>query len=260
MAKLKRKKDGSRELVLTCPLCGSKGNYEINLRSGLHSCWACGYGGRLSQDKLPPQVGDNPGSDLSLTGDRRVAGASPDLVMDFPSYVLKEWEKRGLDEAHIRRNYRPSWDGERIVWPVFGGEPWRRGVFPWQQPKVLYSTGSRGLLIPTALRGKDAVLVEGDYKAVGIPSPWVGVAIGGTSLSAYQRTLLQTCGLRSVLLVLDGGKESEAIKAHEELRKTTLLLGPTPIVPSPLLLPPGKGPDDVPRAHLLAILRFLTPR
>lgn len=275
--KIRRKPDGSRELVSNCPLCGSKANYELNLSSRKYHCWACGYGGRLPAGKhLSPAADlagqDNPDSNLSLGGKRACGpGASlstnvptgtrrPLVLTDiFPDFVQKEWERRGFDAQYIHRRFHPQWDGERICWKVYGGGPWRRGIFPWQTPKVL-TTGQKGLLAPedaVGIRGKDVVLVEGDYKAVSIPLPWVGVGIGGTTFSTYQKALLQALRPASVSVLLDAGKDAETEALYVLLRPTSLVLRRPSEYNKGILLRAreGAGPDDLPRRDLVELLR-----
>lgn len=282
--KRRRKPDGSEELIGKCPLCNSQDNFEVNTTSFLFHCWACGHSGKVRDNNVPPcgravHVYD-PGS--------KTAGDVDESRMsrDFPDYVYKEWEKRGLDIPHLLRNYAPLWDGERVHFPILGGTSWKRSVFPWDLPKVR-SSGIKGILVPRYIpEGASVVITEGDYKAVSIPTPWVGVAIGGTSISSYQKMLLSTLSARSWIVALDGGKTLEAEVVVGVLRTFALGSGTTdsqttteasPLVPtttsrstlpSPLRrfpqvltarLPEGKGPDDVPRRVLLDALRGLTP-
>lgn len=239
MAKKRRKHDGSTEVVSPCPLCGDEKHYETNTRTGLSHCWVCHYGNKTlleSISEAPQPKAEEP---------RRL-----ELSKDFPSYVFQEWAKRGLDKQWILKHYNPSWTGTHIAWSCYGGSPWLRSVFPWQEPKVK-TTGVKGLLVPSgSLVDREAVLVEGDYKATAIPQPWVGIAIGGTTLSGYQRQLLLSLRLSSCLVLLDGGKEKEALA----ISKT---LGPFAYASGPSGLSPGLGPDDVPRRVLIRLLLVL---
>lgn len=244
----RRKSDGSNELVMDCPLCGSRLNFEVNSVSGLFNCWACHHSGKLASPKVS---GEGKGTS-TFQPDRR-AEAPPARAsrcaptQDFPPYVLADWERRKLDKFWIIKRYAPFWDGESICFPTFGGQPWRRSPWSWAQPKVR-ATGDKGLLLPTeSVEGRDVVLVEGDYKACAIPNPWLGVAIGGVVLSPYQMVLASTLRPASWTIMLDGGKEAEA----EEIRRKLRIHSKSVSVAH---LPYKKGPDDVDRATLMEIL------
>lgn len=251
--KPRRKADGSSEFVLDCPLCGSRLNFEVNSVSGLFNCWACHHSGKLADPKVsglgkgtstfqPDRSGEAPHS--------RASRCPP--TQDFPEYVLSDWERRQMDKSWILKQYRPFWDGESICFPTFGGQPWRRSPWAWSNPKVR-AYGDKGLLLPVdATQGRDVVLVEGDYKACAIPLPWLGVAIGGVTLSEYQGVLASTLRPSSWTIMLDGGKEVEAEEIRRKLRVFSPVVRVAPI-------PYKKGPDDVTRTVLLKALLVCEP-
>lgn len=235
MAKKPRtKRDGSKEIISDCRLCGSKDNLEVNSVSGKWSCWACGAGGRV---KVP--TGGVP------TAPTPVPTTTQTTTEDLPEWVRRKIKARGLSDTHLAR-LQPTWNGRRIEVPVVGGPAWERTVFDWDTPKVL-SRSPKGLLgLERAKPGSHIVLVEGEYKAAVIPLPWIGVAIGGKTMSRYQVGLLMAAQPGSVTILLDGGET----EAADDLRKELWTMNPK--VGS---LPDEHGPDDVPKWRLLSAIR-----
>jgi len=243
MTRTRLRRDGTTEIIGDCPLCGSRGNFELNRERGLFKCWVCLYSGRTKGQSSPPLTPPGVPSTRTRQGSE---GKSPPF-QEIPSWVKRNWEIRGFREEQVLR-YSPQWDGERLIFPVFGGEPWRRSPYSWETPKVL-SSGTKGILGGELLQeGDEVVLTEGDYKACSIPLPWKGVALGGKEASHYQGILLTLKAPGKVLVLLDGGEEAATYRVLRILRTAgplTLLRGS---------LPPGKGPDDIPRRQLVRVL------
>jgi hypothetical protein len=89
------------------------------------------------------------------------------------------------------------------------------------------------------------VVTEGDYKALSIPHPYVGIGIGGSELTSNQVDLLVYCKPRVVVLALDGGVDIRGVKGGLEGRGVPVAV---------MDLPAGAGPDDIPMSERVARL------
>ena len=261
MKKPRKKKDGSVEVPSTCNLCGSKDNLETNSVSGKFHCWNCGYSG-VRKGHVPPTVvtGKEGFPSLNATGTptrpgrRGIIRGNPGAKSTgIPPWVLKKISRRRLDQARLEK-YGVSFDGSRLIWPVEGGQPWERAVFEWDTPKVR-SYGQKGILGLHLVRpGSHVVLTEGDFKAASIPSPWVGVAIGGKIMTPYQEILLLSRQPASVTVLLDTGPACDAAgrAVLRSLRRLGIqvhlgdLNAAAARISGSRGYPDGTGPDDVP--------------
>lgn len=232
----RRKADGTIELPeVRCPRCGTM-NRGINVTKGTYYCWKCSLGGPVDAPILArfSQIQSTP-----------VDPSVPKPLSSLPDYARKMVEARGLDPLWLERRYGVRWDGERLHWPCGAGSS-KRAIWPWDEPKTL-TIPPRGLIGQHLLhKGARVVVTEGDFKAASIPLPWVGVGILGDAISDDQAQAIQASEPSEVVVMLDGGMERQARKVAE----TLCLLAPR-IVDS---LPAGKGPDDIPRGELYALL------
>lgn len=232
--KLRKKRDGTTEQVGDCPLCGSRSNYEVNLSSGLFSCWACGYRGKVGVGTQAPQV------------QKQLDAHPPEAQETYPEYALRAIRDRGFDPDYLIYRYRIFWDGDRICWPSGpDGRCARRAVFPWEEPKVL-AYGERGIIgYHLMVPGSHLVLTEGDYKAASIPLPFVGLGIQGTSITPDQVQLVKQSRPGSLIVALDGGKEVQAWTVAQNFWMYGVRV---------VTLPGTSGPDDIARSDLMTML------
>lgn len=241
--KKRRKPDGSTEIVGDCPVCGSRDNYEINVSTRKHHCWACGYGGVYTGPALLPLF-DGPAVP------HVASKPSGPITTDIPATALYSILRRGFDPEYVVTTYDVQWDGARLCWPTGTGFA-RRAIYPWEEPKVL-TVGQKGLIGVNRLRTRQhVVLVEGDFKAAAIPAPWIGVGLQGTEITEFQAALLATHEPASVTVMLDHGYDVPSAKVRGVLNVKLPVTTRVTNVPCPA---PGPGPDDVPRAALVSAL------
>ena len=237
----KRKKAGraGEEWMYDCPRgCKGKRNkapLEVNTATGLAHCFICGL-----SFKVPL------GKSRVVSIIKRYEVEEPEG--DVPTNLYRVFRERGVDPLLSISRYQIRWDGSRLCFPVYlGGSKvgyWKRAVYKQQQPKVL--SGAHGVLGLHLLRqGSYCVLTEGDFKALSIPLPWIGVAIGGTHLSPLQAESIAATRPKEVVVALDGGVPTR--KVVNSLRRYSI---PTKIIK----LPENKGPDDIERRELVCLL------
>ncbi len=237
LRKPRRKKDGSIELPMDCPVCGSS-KMDINTAKRVYHCWRCGSGGRVP-DSWAPEL-----SILSAWWEQGPVPPAPLPQGQIPLMASREILRRGFEEAWIVLRYGVAWDGDRLSWPAGQGAS-RRAVLSWEEPKTL-SVAPRGLIGEHLLYpGAHVVITEGDWKAAAIPLPWVGVGLMGMQLSPMQGWALRTSNPASVLVCLDGGFDVQARDVEAAL---------LPLRSRRVALPNGMGPDDIPRRDLVQAL------
>lgn len=236
---------GGTEWLYECPR-GCKGRknkapLELNIEKGVGHCFICGLSFQFKATSYVRKAVD------ALL--RREA-ARPGDVSPIPFNIHPKFLERGVDPISTISRYRAGWDGSRICWPIYTGRDeevyWRRAVYTLQQPKVMTDPGSHGLLGGHLLTLHDyIVLTEGDWKAVSIPLPFIGVAIGGSSLSSRQVDLLSIHRPREVVLAMDGGVITT---------KMSVLLKKGGMKVRVITLPEDKGPDDIPMKERMRLL------
>ena len=156
---------GGEEWVYKCssPLClGRDPRLELNITTGVYHCFRCGVSGQIKE----------------LAGRKRIlevpSFGPPGKRRALPNSILNVLRYRGMSPEYVTYRYGLKWDGYRICIPVGRDleDPdcwWRRGIYSWQEPKVLVEGEHRGVLGEHLLeRGCYAVLTEGDYKAFSV--------------------------------------------------------------------------------------------
>jgi hypothetical protein len=243
----KRKPDGTVEVIFDCLLCGSRKNLGINHQKGVWHCWACGQGGALANSPVAHLLADLPPPGPEYTYPIPKPQSPPGMNV-FPESVWREVDRRKVSRSKFLL-YEPVWDGNRICWPM--GSGWaRRSIWPGAARKVITDSVKDGLIGGCRLKaGSRVVLTEGDWKALSIPDPWIGVAASGTACTALQRVFLRGTRPDQVWVLYDGGKASEALRTETSLRELGV---PAKAVPD--VLPHGRGPDDVPPHERIRIL------
>lgn len=201
-----------------------------------------------------------------------------DLTDKFPLFAEQECVRRRQEEQWLIRRYNVRWSNahQRLWFPTrYGGV--LRSVLPWEEPKTytvvpaytakgligehLLTRESTGREIPTSRKAEqypslthqgipvlsplDLVITEGDWKAVSIPVPWVGLGLMGTNMSRNQRDSILLANPTSVTIILDGGCEREAQRIVEYF---------LPYRAVRINLPGSLGPDDIPRQELVKLL------
>lgn len=255
-----------------CPLClirtgkeDRRGAFSFDPTAGWFGCFKCGARGRLQgyegraiepgvgKSQVPPPqrpegwvpLWCDPGDTAMVTAPARrylaCRGIGPELIR----------------AAHLGAALRGPHEG-RVIIPVFAedGEVWRgwsarawvpRHPLPYLYPghmprgEVLYNHAA-------IHRETDepVLVVEGCFDALAL---WPdAVAVLGT-YSAWQVEELATAS-RPVVVVLDGDAHESGWALAQKLRILTLDQDP-PLPVGSVRLPPGKDPDQVPRAWLL---------
>lgn len=231
-----------------CPRgCKGKRNkapLELNVEKGVGHCFICGLSFRFnvtSQTKRDV---------LQAIRQDREETPSAD-VGSIPFNIHRKFRERGVEPLPTIARYRAGWDGSRICWPIYQGEEemtlyWRRAVYSLQTPKVLTDSGAHGLLGGHLLTTSNYICItEGDWKAVSIPLPWIGVGIGGTSLSKRQLNLLGLHHPSEVVVCLDGGVDTRRVRTS---------LTRAGIKNRKIQLPKDLGPDDVSMKERMRLL------
>lgn len=227
------------EYVYACsqPTCeGKQGStLELNVKTGLFHCFRCGWSGRI----------DDIGK-LALTAPVPRPDVDNPEVKAVPKSVYRALSHRGCNPEYVIDRYKIGWDGWRLCWQVSADMYWRRGIYAYQDPKVLFDPGEKGVLGEHLLDKKQYVVItEGDYKAASIPLPYVGIAIGGSTITNNQLDILAYYRPRMVIVALDGGVNPGSV-----VRKLRAKDIPT----QSLSLPKGLGPDDIPIRERIALL------
>lgn len=228
-----------KEKKYNCLICGDKkGNLEVSQTTGKYHCWRCGFSGRLPTGRTDGDSG---------SGVRHSAGtATPSVpVVGVPERARLYIQHRGFDPEWVVREYGALWDGQRLCFPTGGGFA-RRSINDWDTPKVLV-TGlqpSEGALIGierlARYPGAAAVLTQGDFKAVSIPLPWVGLGTMGARVHPLQVERIRQY-TDKITLFNDSAPE-EAFQGA--VRGFTALTTPAPYV----------GPDDIPMRERVRLL------
>ena len=236
---LRIRKHGTEWLYM-CPKSACQGKseatLELNVKTGVFHCFRCGWSGKIEDlGKVVPTV------DIPVTPDHLPA------VKRVPQSVYRVISHRGMSPEYVIDRYQIGWDGGRLCWRVADGVWWRRAIYHWQEPKVLFDAGAEKGILGEHLLTKRCYLVitEGDYKAASIPLPFTGVAIGGTTATNNQLDILAYYRPELAIVALDGGVDARPI-----VRK----LRAKDINTVSVALPPGLGPDDIPMQERVAVL------
>ena len=240
------------EWMYKCPVCGegskNKFPFEINIVTGKSSCLRCGY--TLPKEEKARLLREIKRTKLFpfLLPESEVTD-EPGIVGEVPKYLYRTMEERGFDPAWLLHRYKVKWDGSRLCFPVGEGDTyWRRAVYPGQRPKVRIDKGTGQYLLGEHLLGSRdyVVLCEGDYGAASIPLPWIGCALGGTTINGKQVEALQWHKPKLVYVMLDGGVDPS--KVVREVARELM------DVVSIEELPAGMGPDDLSMVERIKLL------
>ena len=233
-----RSRKRGEELRFKCPRC-KRTKIDLNIHTGMYHCFVCGLDGKV---KIQAK-------DRKYVREKRYDYQGDDTPLKpVPRDLDRVFLERGIEPKVAIARYRIEYDGARLCFPVDKGY-WRRSIFDGQEPKVLCDQETSGGILGEHLfgNGQHIVLTEGDYKALSIPLPWIGGAIGGVSISKTQLDKVVYHEPALVYVALDGGKEREADRIVKKLASKL-------VHAVKVTLPEDKGPDDIPvheRVNLL---------
>lgn len=236
---------------------GRAGSWSLNITTGEHYCFACGFGGSLARvvalqrrmilkqhgpDGLPiynldgaqrwlqERIGSLEGAGArlaSLLEEQREREAIPmgeERLMLFDPPPAKELGKRGIT-AEAAEQYGVLWDSQKAGWILPIRDPRKGTLWGWQfKSKREFRNHPPGVKKGDTLFGLDAftgdraILVESPLDAVRLAS--AGLTGGlATYGAAYSRTQLTIiCDVADELVVALDDDEAGRKAAHEILR------------------------------------------
>lgn len=297
--KPRRKSDGSFELPVDCPCCGSS-KCDVNSATGKYLCWSClaggvaptswGYGlslpftsskdgpcGSTASDALPPSL--QPGLDHN----------SLELTEKLPIFALQECMRRRQEPQWLLRRYRVRWSFSRgRLWFPAGDGGVLRSVLSWEDPKTItvvpYGTQKglvgQHLLDRTLTPGWDTQSCKSENSSTLPPQTQTHVqALPGSGLRVVLTEGDWKCaaipipwtglGLqgktlseyqRFVLLAAAPLSIDVMLDGGCENEANKIITSLLPFKAGRVDLPRGAGPDDVPRSELVKSLLESTRR
>lgn len=216
----------------------SRPSWGVNTKTGLHSCFSCGYSGNfvgLVIDLTGMSV-EKALAWIKRQGPRRRAefveyqAPEPAPLDEFTAPPPKALMKRQIS-ADAAEHYGVRWDKEDPAWiiPIRGPEGEYRGYQRKSRHRVLN--------VPPGLRKRDtffgiehfsgyrAILVESPLDVVRLHTEGLegGLAVFGSSVSPEQEQLLFDIKASSIVIALDadtaGKKAAEKLLGFEQLRR-----------------------------------------